>query len=316
MDPEDSLVTDPPQPVPPVSSATTALSLDLFQHTVLLTEGMNPLKCRLNTEKQSRCENPAHLNPILSNEEELHVPISYLPILPLLPSPPATGPTIEVPAVNSQPALAPDDQGQGNQVHIPTLPLAETDPINPTSLPAPPSLTPTEWSTLIAKDQTGVVPTPDGEPLPKPNSAPLSAPTPSSHNKVFTADVATFSLDPEPGTLPDCLIQMALNCIFIPLSMLTTVMLNNIEMNQDIKYKCITYSSGVGKTFLDEATFPTEDELSDFEFGQAYTNWLTLIEIGSDPVIEQGWRVHHKRLVSDRGFQDWVQAWHTHDCLL
>jgi len=147
------------------------------------------------------------------------------------------------------------------------------------TLPAsqqPPSLTPAEWSTLIAKAQTGVVPAPNGKPLANPNAAPLSVPTPSSHNKVFTADVATFSLDPEQGALPDCLIQMALNCIFIPLSMLTTATLNNIETNQDVKYKHITYSSGMGKTFLDEAAFPTEDKLSNF--GQSYTNWLTLIE--------------------------------------
>jgi len=71
-------------------------------------------------------------------------------------------------------------------------------------------------------------------------------------------------------------------------------------MNQDIKYKHITYGSGMGKTFLNEATFPTEDELSDFEFGQAYTNWLTLIETVSDPMIEQGWCAYHKRMVSDR----------------
>src|SRR5882724_13405328 len=87
-------------------------------------------------------------------------------------------------------------------------------------------------------------------------------------------------------------------------------------MNQDIKYKHITYGSGMGKTFLNEATFPTEDELSDFEFGQAYTNWLTLIETVLDPMIEQGWHRHHKRMVSNRGFQDSVQAWHAHDCLL
>jgi len=218
-----------------------------------LTEGLNALKRRLNTEKQSRHENPAHLNPILSNEEELHVHMSSMPILPLLPSPPPTGPNIEVPTVNSQPALAPDNQGQDNKVHIPTLPHAATDPINPAGLPAPPFLTPAEWSTLISKAQTGVVPTPNGKPLPKPNSASLSAPTPLSRNKVFMADVATFSLDPEPGALPDCLIQMALNHIFIPLSMLRTVSLNNIKTNQDMKYIHITYGSGAGKTFLDEA---------------------------------------------------------------
>jgi len=94
--------------------------------------------------------------------------------------------------------------------------------------------------------------------------------------------------------------------------MLTMVALNNIETNQDVKYKCITYSSGAGKTFLDEAAFPTEDKLSHFEFGKAYTNWLMLIKTVSDPVIEQGWCTHHKKMVSNRGFQNWAQACHAH----
>jgi len=95
--------------------------------------------------------------------------------------------------------------------------------------------------------------------------------------------------------------------------MLMIVALNNIETNQVVKYKHITYSSGARKTFLGEATFPAEDKLSNFEFGQAYTNWLTLIETVLDPMLEQGWHAHHKSMVSDRGFQDWAQAWHAHD---
>jgi len=98
--PEDSLTAAHPPPVHSLSSETAAPSLDLFQQTVLLTEGMNVLKCHLNAEKQTRCETPAHLDPISSDEEELLVPISSVPILPLFLSPPATGPTIKVPAVN------------------------------------------------------------------------------------------------------------------------------------------------------------------------------------------------------------------------
>ena len=116
-------------------------------------------------------------------------------------------------------------------------------------------------------------------------AATLNMAAASSHAKIFAADAVTFSLDPEPYALPDSLIQMALNCIFIPLSILTTVTLNNIETNQDVKYKHITYSSGAGKTFLDKTAFVAEDKLSNFEFGQACTNWLTLIEMVSDPII-------------------------------
>jgi len=37
--------------------------------------------------------------------------------------------------------------------------------------------------------------------------------------KVFIADAAIFSLDADPSVLPDCLVQVALNKVFIPLSM-------------------------------------------------------------------------------------------------
>ena len=84
---------------------------------------------------------------------------------------------------------------------------------------------------------------------------------------------------------------------------------NNIESNQDVKYKSLTYGSGIGKTFLDETSFPTEDQLSDFKFSQAYTNWLTPIESVSEPAVELGWHVHHKQMVPDRGFVEWAHAW-------
>ena len=63
--------------------------------------------------------------------------------------------------------------------------------------------------------------------------------------EIFTVDSTCFPLDPDPSALPDCLIQMAVNQVFIPLSMPVT--LNNIETNQVVKYKWITYSSGIGK---------------------------------------------------------------------
>src|SRR5882724_11442544 len=92
---------------------------------------------------------------------------------------------------------------------------------------------------------------------------------------------------------------MALNKVFIPLSMLMTASLNRIEHN-NMKYKHINYGSGAGKTFLDAMCFSAKDELNELEFGQAYTNWLTLIETVSDPMVEQGWCAYHKRMVSDR----------------
>jgi len=100
-------------------------------------------------------------------------------------------------------------------------------------------------------------------------------------------------MEVDPGALPDALLQMAYNNIFIPLSMLTTASLNCIKTNEHIMYKHISYGPRSGKAFLDEDFFLTEDDLDNFEFGQAYTNWLMLIEAILDPIIEQGWCKNH-----------------------
>jgi len=72
-------------------------------------------------------------------------------------------------------------------------------------------------------------------------------------------------MEPDPSTFPDCLIQMALNHVFIPLSMLTMDSLNQIKMSENMKYKCINYSSGASKHFLDNASSPPEDDLNHFQ---------------------------------------------------
>src|SRR5882672_4376481 len=83
----------PALPAAPPSENALA-SLDLCQHTVILTEGMNALKRRINAEKQSRRENPGHLDPISSDEEEVQIPIAAVPISTVLPSPPPSGPPV------------------------------------------------------------------------------------------------------------------------------------------------------------------------------------------------------------------------------
>ena len=183
-------------------------------------------------------------------------------------------------------------------MHIPTVsfPSSTLIPALPQSrlqsVPTP-GLSPTEWSTLISKVQA------EGQPTFIPNTPDVTTPLgglpdPLPLTKIFTVKAACFSLNPEPGTLLDCLMQMALNHFFMPVSMLTTSALNNIETNQDVKYKCLTYGLGIGKTFLDKMSFPTEDQLSYFKFGQVYTNWLTLIKSVSEPTVELGSHEHHK----------------------
>jgi len=134
--------------------------------------------------------------------------------------------------------------------------------------------------------------------------------------KIFTAKMAIFILYSDPSALPDMLLQMVLNKVFIPLSMLMTSALNRIEINQNVKYKCLTYSPGIGKSFLDNAAFCSEDNLSDFEFSKAYTYWITLIEAISDPIVAGSLQAHHKHMISAREFLTWAQAWCMHNRLL
>ena len=85
---------------------------------------------------------------------------------------------------------------------------------------------------------------------------------------------------------------------------------------EHVKYKHINYGSGAGKLFLNETSFPPEDDLNHFKFGQAYTNWLTLMETVSDSIVEQGWNMHHKCMIADREFLILAQAWHIHNHIL
>ena len=208
--------------------------------------------------KTRPAQNSAHLDPISSDEEELQIPINSVPVILPLPSPPATGPSNE--PITTQAPLVP--------FAAKVIPIDEAHIATPAAPPTTPVLTTSEWSLLIAKAQSGDFPCTMQGQVHEPNAASPSAPLAACHPEVFTAGAVTFSLKPQPGALPDCLIQMALNHVFIPLSMLTTCLLNDIEMNQDVKYKCIQYGSGAGKIFLDKTSFPTEEDLSDFEFGK------------------------------------------------
>jgi len=208
---------------------------------VLLTERMNTLKKCIIAEKHSRCEHPAHLDPGSSDEEELPVLIVSVPIFLLIDAPLTSDTFIGLsrdPSFHNPPVH--QDSGPID-IHIPTLPVVLAPSIKPTpSHPVAPQsgLSPAMWSALIAKSQAGdlaIMASPPSFP-----SFPEVSTEMSPLAKVFTVEAAPFSLDPDPSALPDCLVQMAINHVFIPLSMLTTVALNNIETNQDVKYKWIT----------------------------------------------------------------------------
>src|SRR5882724_2747056 len=56
--------------------------------------------------------------------------------------------------------------------------------------------------------------------------------------------------------IPNAILQMAYNKLYIPLSMLTSAALSKIHTNDNIRFHKIPFGNGVGKQSLNEASFP------------------------------------------------------------
>jgi len=88
--------------------------------------------------------------------------------------------------------------------------------------------------------------------------------------------------------VPNTILQMAYNKVYILLSMLTTTALAKICSNNNLKYlkyRKIPFGNSVGKKSLDESTFPTEYSLDETMFFQSYRNWLTVIDMIAAPEV-------------------------------
>ena len=243
---------------------------------------------------------------VSDDDEELEIPMHIVPVSQLpnvLPEDPTT-PSGD-PVTQPVSTALEDIMHISTQDHPPVLasPSATAQPPPTILAPMLALLTMVDCSALINKVHAGELPAITITPHPDAPGAHSEEAMVTPISKIFTAESTSLSLEPEPVALPECLVKMALNIVFIPLSMLMMESLNGIETNQ-VKNKHVTYGSGTGRTFLDDAVCSSEDSLSDFEFGQAYTNWLTLIKAISDPVMEQGWHAHHKYMVSVRDFLD------------
>ncbi|KAF8588078.1 hypothetical protein K439DRAFT_703122 [Ramaria rubella] len=114
-------------------------------------------------------------------------------------------------------------------------------------------------------------------------------------------------------SIPDVILYMAFNKVYIPLSLLTTAALNKIRCNDDLKYKKILFGNGAWKPSLDEAQFPPETSLTSFLFLQAYRNWLTVIDAICDAQLAVGWHEHYKKMLGDGDFENCFHAWQDHD---
>ena len=116
----------------------------------------------------------------------------------------------------------------------------------------------------------------------------------------------TYHLD-SPG-IPNALLQMAFNRLFIPLSMLTAATMDHIKYNCNLKYHKIVLNNGAGEYSLDESSFPEELTLNESEFWQAYRNWLLIISSIADTHVADIWRAHHYKMITDSNFSAWFHA--------
>ena len=107
----------------------------------------------------------------------------------------------------------------------------------------------------------------------------------SNLGHIFKADAVKPEYELNARLIPNPILQMAYLKLFIPLSLLTTVALDRIEFNDGLKFHKIIFGNGIGKHSFDVSSFPTEQSLSESEFWQAYRNWLSLIDIITDPPI-------------------------------
>jgi len=100
-----------------------------------------------------------------------------------------------------------------------------------------------------------------------------------------------------PSGILDTLCMMIHLKLFIPLSMLMTLLISHIQYNNNLKFKKILFGYAVGKYALNNVHFPLEKSLSDAEFMQAHKHWLMLIKISAEPSIYSGWKAHHDRII-------------------
>jgi len=118
-EPEDTPPASPELIMPFYVLALTQ-DMDLFQCLVLPTESVNSLEYHVNIEKQTSHDNPAHIEEVSSDKEEIEIPVLTIPLMlyslpfsqtlapgPSFPLPSSPNPPItRIPTINT---------------HIPTL---------------------------------------------------------------------------------------------------------------------------------------------------------------------------------------------------
>jgi len=76
--------------------------------------------------------------------------------------------------------------------------------------------------------------------------------------------------------------------------MFTIYALKRIQDNLGDLYMKKKTDLSAGKYIMNSDLFPSEDTLMEKTFFQAYRNWLKLLTFVSEPVVVNGWHIHHE----------------------
>ncbi|KAF8585568.1 hypothetical protein K439DRAFT_1560998 [Ramaria rubella] len=301
--PTDQSPTSDPLPQTRITASTYVFNseLEMMKTLIACTELSNSRVRKLNAIRVQRRLNRTTRNshPVSDDEVEDPLPVVSSYMRPEHPPPPPTititPPNSSTPISTISPStpfplpLSHNALGKRPADH-PGIPV-NSSPDTTTTNAAP------KWSSLMSTPQNDTTPA-NFQTLP-----------PSISFEESTSN----ELELDVMSIPSTILQMAHLRLFIPLSMLTTAILNKICNNDNLKFKKIPFGNGAGKQSLDESQFPPESSLDTFLFFQAYMNWLTIIDAIADPRLAVGWYEHHAKMPHDENFNITFLAWQEPD---
>ncbi|KAF8590855.1 hypothetical protein K439DRAFT_1611770 [Ramaria rubella] len=206
LSPHQSPRHSPHPPAIPSPTPTTTVThvsdteLVILKDLIEHTESNNIQIQKLNHLHQLLCDDLKHINAVSDDEEEDHLPVASSYMHPELPPSPAPNP----------------DLRSSNPLGLSSIALGKcpASSIPPSSFNA----APVDWCSLMSTS----------------NQSPIDY---HSLPPIFSDTALTKELKVHVTSIPTSILQMALNKLYIPLSMLTTSALNRIRNNENLKFK-------------------------------------------------------------------------------
>ena len=255
-----TLSPNPPLPTTSMNVTEPTGNLNLMKMLVDTIIISNTRFRKLNLHRQRRQLDMNLSQPV--SEDENETPILDLNSFSSLPVTSEQNPVCPCTQPSQPlPNLAPPPNRSGlNSIAI------SSHPTEHTSINNAPQVLPIEWQNLVTGNTVQAL---TSDPI----SAKLSVIDYQNIGPIYIAnDLTKNKHQLDMSDVPNAILQMAYNKIYIPLSMMTTSALSKIHSNDNLKYHKIPFGNSVGKQSLNEASFPAEDSLTETMFFQSYRN--------------------------------------------